>query len=970
MKKTQRKDCLRNVWKQKVSFLSIIIIAMIGVTTFLGIDYTATGLRRNGSDIYNRVNFRDIEIISTLLFSEEDVQDLKKINGVTDVETVRSVSAVVNYQNASESISVVSLTQRINRVELHDGRLPTAIDECVLEETLAKKIGIKVGDKISLVDSAGQKVNYLQKTEFTVTGIVNHPDHSNNIVQEAPYVLTMWDVFDDEALEGCFMKAEITIEKPENIDRFSEKYENLVAAVQEQIDELAVSAAAKRDKAVTESAQQKLNDSKAQLEEGFDKLESAKAMIRNQLKNIVETVFRQSEEHKLFHWATEKEANVDDPNETAKYLWITQNLRVDLSRSPKDIIQAILSSESISEKLLVAVYEYTQKVDAPKTETGDYDMVAVRDALVTYAAGYTKDFQELSDGCNQWDEGHVQYLEGLEIYKQKMAELRPCRWISFDGKGNASFAQLIVGSSNFSNLKMTFSLLFVLVGALVIFATVGKMVDEQRGMVGTTKALGFFTREIFAKYLFFGVSATAIGILLGILTARFAIAPFLLNGFNNYYNFDVSKPCFVAGSTAIVFCFGILLAVLAVWFACSKLLREPAVSLMQPKAPGVKKKTFGKRKGKRVLSLYSRLILLNMRTDLKRVMVTIVSVAGCCALVIIGLTLKSAVTGSVDKQYGEIIEYDYLVSYDPQTAANDGNDYQDAIIRANAESAKIYNATVTYRIDDLQVADLLCGDLEEIGKYYHLYDWKTGEPIRPTDRGILIPRRIAETCHLSVGSEFDLALGGTNIATVRVAGIFESYIGRSFAMSSTYYEKAYGTPFTANAYMIRLNGADGEKLSEELRGLEGFESSFDADSSKSVIETSMSMLTIVTILFIFIAGVMAGVVQLNLTNMYVLQKKREMTVMRINGFTVKEVIGYILRETVLTTILGILLGIAAGAGAGYSIVRTLEQSFLQLKRSPDILAWGIAAAITVLFTIIVNAIALRKVKNLRLTDVA
>ena len=130
------------------------------------------------------------------------------------------------------------------------------------------------------------------------------------------------------------------------------------------------------------------------------------------------------------------------------------------------------------------------------------------------------------------------------------------------------------------------------------------------------------------------------------------------------------------------------------------------------------------------------------------------------------------------------------------------------------------------------------------------------------------------------------------------------------------------------------------------------------------------MLNIVVLLFIFIAGVMAGVVQLNLTNMYVLQKKREMTVMRINGFTVKEVIGYILRETVLTTILGILLGIAAGAGAGYSIVRTLEQSFLQLKRSPDILAWVLAAALTVLFTVIVNAIALRKVKNLRLTDAA
>ena len=92
--------------------------------------------------------------------------------------------------------------------------------------------------------------------------------------------------------------------------------------------------------------------------------------------------------------------------------------------------------------------------------------------------------------------------------------------------------------------------------------------------------------------------------------------------------------------------------------------------------------------------------------------------------------------------------------------------------------------------------------------------------------------------------------------------------------------------------------------------------------------------------------------------------------MRINGFTVKEVIGSVLRETVITTLLGILLGIAIGSGIGYKIVRSLEQSFVQFDRSVAVSAWAIGAAMTVLFTVIVNIIALRKVKNLKLTDVA
>ncbi len=92
--------------------------------------------------------------------------------------------------------------------------------------------------------------------------------------------------------------------------------------------------------------------------------------------------------------------------------------------------------------------------------------------------------------------------------------------------------------------------------------------------------------------------------------------------------------------------------------------------------------------------------------------------------------------------------------------------------------------------------------------------------------------------------------------------------------------------------------------------------------------------------------------------------------MRINGFTTREVIAYVSRETVFTTAVGILLGLAVGSFLGYRIVRALEPSFIQLERSLCYPAWGYAAALTVLFTVIINILALRKVKNLKLTDVA
>ena len=129
-------------------------------------------------------------------------------------------------------------------------------------------------------------------------------------------------------------------------------------------------------------------------------------------------------------------------------------------------------------------------------------------------------------------------------------------------------------------------------------------------------------------------------------------------------------------------------------------------------------------------------------------------------------------------------------------------------------------------------------------------------------------------------------------------------------------------------------------------------------------------MNMIVLLFIFMSAVMAGVVLMNLTNIYILQKLRELTIMRINGFTTKEVIGYCLRETVVTTAIGIVLGIGLGAWIGYQIVRSLEQSFKQLDRSVSVLAWLIGAALTAAFAVIVNAIALKKVKTLKLTDLS
>ena len=125
----------------------------------------------------------------------------------------------------------------------------------------------------------------------------------------------------------------------------------------------------------------------------------------------------------------------------------------------------------------------------------------------------------------------------------------------------------------------------------------------------------------------------------------------------------------------------------------------------------------------------------------------------------------------------------------------------------------------------------------------------------------------------------------------------------------------------------------------------------------------------VIVVMIFMAGIMALVVLLNLLRIQINQKKRELTIMRVNGFTVRETVGYILRENVITTLMGIGVGLVVGNIIVGLILKTIERVELQMIRQPSLLACLFSAAITFGFAAFMNFLALRQIRKLKLSDV-
>lgn len=442
MKRTQLKDALRNIWKQKVSYLSIIVIAFLGVATFLGINYSDGALRKNGSIMYNAVNYRDLELVSTSAFSPEDLDAILSVEGVVDAEPVWQTGAKATAEGKRQDISVISFTERLNRTELIEGRMPESPEECAVEQRLANDMGWRLGETVVAQNSKGEAAQFLKNNRFTIVGIANHPDHTSVSIPDTLYVMVQKDAFDMDALDNSFMKVEVVVDKPEGIDRFSGNYEAIVGVVSARLEEVGTQRASIRDKegkdrvrsqlddaqAKLDEAQEQLQKARAELDEGWSKLDEgdrqisenetkltdgqsqlissqadllegrdklaeaevqlAKAevelstgktvleMSRKQLDNARQALveawnLKEDSAERIrntlrdllgsegmgIEWASRQDVDIDDRHATARYLYITPTVKLDLTQSLEMNIRDILNSGILSDINLISLYK-------------------------------------------------------------------------------------------------------------------------------------------------------------------------------------------------------------------------------------------------------------------------------------------------------------------------------------------------------------------------------------------------------------------------------------------------------------------------------------------------------------------------------------------------------------------------------------------------------------------------------------
>ena len=706
-------------------------------------------------------------------------------------------------------------------------------------------------------------------------------------------------------------------------------------------------------KAELESAKQEFSEKKAELESAKQEFSEKKAELETAKQEFSEKKAEYESGRKEFE---EKKAEL----ETAKQEYAEKKAEFDSGKQEFDEKKAELES---------AKQEFSEK--KAELEDAKQQLAEKRQELEDGRVKLEDGRRELEEKQAEYDSGLVTYREkrnSLDQLKEYYKEIDSAKWTVLDNSSNGSFIYAQSNSANLSSLSSTFSILFVAIAALVIYASVARMVDEQSILVGTTKALGFYNKEVMAKYLIFGVRSTLLGVIAGILLAYFVLQTLCLNMYAPYYTVPKAPPCFLLGPSVLLFVGGLALAVAAVLIASYSLMKSTAVTLMKGKEPKQLFKT-GK-SASSSSSLYTRLILLNMGSDLTRVIVTIVSIAGCCILLMVGFTLKFGEDRIVQRQYGEVMTFDAELTFDPDNPEA-AEKLKSLLDSSGVESILVYQDNHAFSDgDSLSACKLISAEPDSLPGWYNLRDENNESLVTESEHGVLITKRMHETLALNTGDTITFFNESMSAFPTEVTGIFNNYFGQLSFASQSAFREIFGTDPVPNCFFIKLNGYSINVLRDGARWLPGFISLEDAAARRAQIESTAKAMDVLIVVMIVAAGLMAWFILDNLSGSYMMHKKKELTVMRVNGFTTKECVRYSASELIITTVLGILIGVPLGAQIGYRVIRLTEQSFLQMDRTLDIRSVIFSALITAVFALIINGRALSKIRDLKLSDAA
>jgi len=944
MKKTQLKNLIKSIQKSGVSFFAVAFIAAVSIAIYCGLMFSADAELQSADRYFNEQRLANFEVKSANGITQDDVDALVSSGTVTEAEGGYTAMAVLEGERENLLVQIRSWSEKVNQPVLVSGRLPEGRNEIAVEEKMANKEGIAEGDTFSLSHEG-----MLYETEFTVVGIINEPNFNCADVQDTRgqadqglgiatyYVEASAEAFDPEYYHDSYPVAYLRDSSLDGIYYYSGDYNAAADEIEDKIEKFGEGRAETRYAELKAEADEALADAGEELADARKELEDGKKELADKEKELADG----RDELK------KQETALEDNEEQLLALLAAQGMG-------EDIQAAYDTLKDAGHPLAATLSAY---LDA---------RAAMDDARKTLEEGETKledARKEIADGEQELADAEGKYADA----QADASEIQKKDWVvlSRDEMGDVRGIESIV--EGMRGLSYSMAIIFLFVAVVICYASVAKLISEQRGLIGAQKALGFSSGEILRHYLCYNVLCAVLGILIGLVCAVVIVECLVLYvAYGGAFLFKDVRVAFIWKDAliSIVLCLAIFLT--ATYVACAKLVKTPATQLLRGEMP-VKGKEhfFEKWKCYQRLSLYSKAMIKNVLQDKGRAAVTIMGVVGSIALLVICFSMKFSIEDTPYRQYEEYYFYNQRLVVD--SSKGDIAEFRALLERENIPFAQIQEKVKTFRVDGgsySTVHVVASMDTEALADWVRIEDIDTKEEIPIPAEGVLISRRCAEENDLVAGDVIEITDAEGNPMPFEVAGVIEHYQPTHlFYMSPEYYESRLGEPIDECVFLMKDAP---EAVADQARQMKGFLSMND-NSDEFQAEDN---LTLVIIICLVLSAVMALLVLLNQGVMYINKKARELAVMRVNGFTLKQTRAYVYKDNIVLTALGLLLGSGVGVGLAYVIIRFLEVDATRYVRDPNGKACLLACLVGAVFAFLVNLLALRRINHLNLTNVS
>lgn len=271
MKNAMRKDFWREIKHTRSRFFSIMILVALSVAFLSGLKATAPDMKRTGDDYLDSLHLADIQVLSTLGLTDDDITSLRAQDKVEDAEGEYVIDAFASSDSLDAVVKVLSLTGRgINEVLLRDGRMPERADECVVEENMLSLMSISIGDTITLTPGDDLSDALAQDT-YTVVGTVRSPVYL--AVERGTSTLGSGTVkaylyLPREAFTlDYYTAAYVRVSGAAEMTAFYDDYDDYIDAVIDELEPFGDARAQLRHDDLVDEATEKLDDAQKELDD-------------------------------------------------------------------------------------------------------------------------------------------------------------------------------------------------------------------------------------------------------------------------------------------------------------------------------------------------------------------------------------------------------------------------------------------------------------------------------------------------------------------------------------------------------------------------------------------------------------------------------------------------------------------------------------------------------------------------------